>query len=53
MGILICVVIGELVDVVWCDSRYSQTALEYLKHASFGGPIGISTPNLGHLWRLP
>ena len=53
MVVLIFLVIGELVDSVWCDGRYSQTALEYLKHASFGGPIGINTPDVGHLWRLP
>ena len=51
---LICVVAALAVDLVWFDGRYSQAALNYFNiRYSGGGGIGISAPNLGHLWRMP
>ena len=51
---LICVVAALAVDLVWFDRSYSQAALNYFNiRYSGGGGIGISAPNLGHLWRMP
>ena len=51
---LICVVAALVIDFVWFDGRYSQVMLDYLNiRYSGGGRIGISAPNIGHLWRTP